>query len=122
MKLYSCTGLSPLIIIKYAANQHPKGKGAKHVALAIVKGFLRYLYEQKETIKDLSLIVPKDNYKKQPRLPSTYTKEEICMILESIDRSNIVGKRNYTVLMLAVRLGMRASDISALEFKKSFMG
>jgi integrase len=29
----------------------------------------------------------------------------------------MVGKRNYAMLMLAVRLGMRASDISALEFK-----
>jgi len=71
--------------MKYAAKLLPEAAGAKHLALSIIKNFLRYLYEKEETKKDLSLIVPKDNYKKQPHLPSTYTKEEVCMILDSID-------------------------------------
>lgn len=39
------------------------------------------------------------------------------MILDSIDRSTSIGKRNHAVILLAVRLGMRASNISALEFE-----
>ena len=113
---YSPSLLSPLQIIKYAANLLPNEAGAKHLALSIIHNFLRYLYDQGSTRKDLSLIVPKDNYKKQPRLPSTYTKPEVYTILNSIDRSASVGKRDYAMLMLAVRLGMRASDISGLEF------
>ncbi|MET3115748.1 site-specific recombinase XerD [Pedobacter sp. CG_S7] len=112
----SASLLSPLVIMKYAANLLPQAAGAKHLALSIIKNFLRYLHEKEKTKKDLSLIVPKDNYKKQPQLPSTYTKEEVHTILNSIDRSTPTGKRNYAILMLAVRLAMRASDISSLEF------
>jgi site-specific recombinase XerD len=113
---FTSSSLSPLKIINYCSNLLPNAAGAKHLALSILQSFLRYLYDQGKTIKDLSLIVPKDNYKKQPRLPSTYTKEEVYTILGSIDRSTSNGKRNYAMLILAVRLGLRASDISGLKF------
>ena len=77
--------LSPLKIMKYAATLLPNAAGAKHLALSIIKNFLRYLYDEGKTRKDLSLIVPRDNYKQQPRLPSIYTKEEVLVILNSID-------------------------------------
>jgi len=115
-RIFSTGLLSPLMIMKYVSNLLPEAAGAKHLALSIIRNFLRYLYDEGKTLKDLSLVVPKDNYKKQPHLPSTYTKDEVHTILLSIDRSLPTGKRDYAMLMLAVRLGMRASDISSLEF------
>lgn len=115
-EIHTCNSISPLSLMKYTANLLPKSAGARHVALSIIKSFLRYLYDNKMTIRDFSIIIPRDNYKKQPKLPSTYTKEEVLKILGSIDRSTSTGKRNYAILMLAVRLGMRASDISNLKF------
>lgn len=115
-KIYTSRNLSPLHIVQYAANLLPNEAGAKHLALSIIKSFLRYLYDEEILVKDLSLVVPKDNYKRQPRLPSTYTKEEIAVILNSIDRSTSRGKRDYAIVLFAVRLGMRASDISTIIF------
>jgi len=108
--------LSPLHIIQYAAQLLPNEAGARHVALSIIKKFLRYIYDKEITAKDLSLLVPKDHYIKQPKLPSTYTREEVTVILNSIDRSTPTGKRDYAIILFAVRLGMRASDISKIVF------
>lgn len=115
-EIYSAGLLSPLIVMQYASILLPEAAGAKHLALSIIRNFLRYLYDEGKTLKDLSLIVPKDNYKKQPHLPSIYTKDEVRIIMQSIDRSMPTGKRDYAMLMLAVRLGLRASDISGLQF------
>jgi site-specific recombinase XerD len=52
----------------------------------------------------------------QQRLPSVFTPEETKQLLDSVDRSNPTGKRNYAILLLAARLGLRISDIRALEF------
>ena len=60
-------------------------------------------------------IVPQMHYWK--RIPSVYSSDEIEAILGSVDRSNEVGKRNYAILLLAARLGMRSSDISFLRFE-----
>ncbi|WP_425358046.1 hypothetical protein [Thermoanaerobacter italicus] len=37
-------------------------------------------------------------------------------LLASVDRGNPKGKRNYIMLLLATRLGLRASDICGLKF------
>ena len=58
------------------------------------------------------------NYKwvKQEKIPSFYNVNEIQAIEASVDRSSGVGKRNYAMLLLASRLGLRASDIAHLQF------
>ena len=66
---------------------------------------------------DLAAFIPKDNYKKQPKLPSAYTSEEIKKIVSSVDRSTTTGKRNYSIILLATMLGLRASDIANLKFE-----
>jgi len=53
---------------------------------------------------------------KHEKIPSFYTADEIHVIEESIDRCSGVGKRNYAMLLLASRLGLRASDIAHLQF------
>jgi site-specific recombinase XerD len=50
------------------------------------------------------------------RIPSFYTTEEIMKVESSISRSSAVGKRDYAMLLLATRLGLRASDIAGLQF------
>lgn len=53
---------------------------------------------------------------KNPRLPSHYSKEEIEMLLNTIDRSTPKGKRDYVMILLAARYGLRASDITGITF------
>jgi integrase len=38
-------------------------------------------------------------------------------MIGSIDRSNACGKRNYAIVLLAARLGLRASDIAGMRFE-----
>lgn len=109
--------LSPLVLLHYISTLLPGEAGAKHLALSIMRSFLQYLYNEGFTTNDLSITIPRDHYKNQPHLPSAYSKEEIQAILKTADRSTCIGKRNYTILFLAVRLGMRASDIRSLQFR-----
>lgn len=50
------------------------------------------------------------------KIPSVFTEEEVEAMLNVIDRSNPVGKRNYAMALLAARYGMRVSDITGLRF------
>jgi integrase/recombinase XerD len=89
----------------------------RHRNLSIIKNYLRFLYDQEITEIDYSRIVPKDKYVKQPNLPSTYTKEEIEALITSIDRSSPKGKRDYAMVLIIARLGLRATDVCCLTFK-----
>jgi len=78
---------------------------------------LRYLYEEKILEKDFSYVVPQIKIDKTSRIPSAYSKEEVQKLLDSVDRGSPKGKRDYAILLLASRLGMRAGDICSLSFK-----
>lgn len=91
-------------------------KATIHCTLCSLRGLLRYLESEGVLEVDWSYLVPKDNYRKEAKLPTTYSKEEIERMLSAVDRGNPKGKRDYAMLLLACRLGLRASDICGLAF------
>ena len=52
---------------------------------------------------------------KEHRLPPVWPPQAVEALLGAVDRSSSVGKRDYAMLLLAARLGLRAGDIRALE-------
>lgn len=84
--------------------------------ICMLRNVLKYLYDKGRITKDLSLLVPHIKYNKKAKLPSVYSREEIGKMIASIDRGNPRGKRDYAVVLLAARLGLRASDIANLTF------
>ena len=92
-------------------------KATIHCTLCTLRGFLRYLNSEGILVMDWSYLVPKDSYKKEAKLPTTYTKEEVDRMLKAVDRGNPKGKRDYTMMLLAARLGLRSSDICGLTFE-----
>lgn len=82
----------------------------------LLRVLFRYLFNQKAIIKDLSIAVPSIKCSKKSKIPSAYSKEEIKRLLQCVDRGNPKGKRDYAILLIAIRLGVRASDICKLTF------
>ena len=50
-------------------------------------------------------------------LPKALTQEQIERVLNHCDRSTAVGKRDYAILMLLARLGLRAGEVVALRLE-----
>jgi integrase/recombinase XerD len=90
---------------------------SRHRNTSVIKGYLRYVYDQKLTELDCSRMLPRDKYIRQPKLPSTYSKEEVDALLAAIDRSSPKGKRDYAMVLITARLGLRASDVCNLTFE-----
>lgn len=77
---------------------------------------LKYLYNKKAVLDDLAGFVPKVKARRD-LIPSVYTPDEIENMLTHIDRSSPRGIRDYAMVLLAARYGIRASDICALLFE-----
>jgi len=83
--------------------------------LTTLRVFLRFLYFNQYTDKDLSLKVPQQSKYYYPAVPAVWNKGDVMHMLESIDRGNPTGKRDYAILLLVARLGIRAGDIKGLK-------
>jgi site-specific recombinase XerD len=66
---------------------------------------------------DLSPHVPKVRIARDARLPSVWRPQEVEALLAAVDRSSPKGKRDYAILLLACRLGLRVSDIVTLRLE-----
>ncbi len=80
-----------------------------------VRSFLRFLTMRGILQKDLSVELPKIRVPRDATIPSVWEQGLIVRLLEAVDRSSAKGKRDYAILLLACRLGLRAGDIRTLK-------
>jgi len=81
-----------------------------------IRSFLRYLQEKDILKTDLASKTPMIQARKQVRIPSVWTKEELDALIGAIDRGSPKGKRDYAMILLACVLGLRVTDIKSLTF------
>ena len=55
--------------------------------------------------------------RKQTRIPSVWTTDELKKLIAAIDRGSPKGKRDYAIILLACCLGMRSMDIKHLKME-----
>lgn len=80
-----------------------------------VRSFLRFLTMRGILQKDLSAELPTIRVPRDAGIPSVWDRELIIKLLGAIDRSSAKGKRDYAIVLLACRLGLRAGDIRTLK-------
>ncbi len=114
-KVHAISDIDLAVLLKYI-NTLDCGKTVVVPVLSTLRGFIKYLFKQELLIADYSKGIPKYRIIDQPKLPSTYSKGEIEKLIASVERSSPIGKRNYAIILLAARLGLRASDIARLKF------
>lgn len=81
-----------------------------------VKYFCRYLYHEGIIKDELANFFSRFHKKKTKKLLSHYTPEEIAKIENTVDRTTETGRRDYAMILLASRYGLRSSDIRNLKF------
>ena len=72
-------------------------------------------FANREGYTESSFSFPAVSVYKNRRVPEYYSAEEVSRILGSIDRGNALGKRNYAMVLLGARYGLRISDIISLQ-------
>lgn len=115
--LHELDGLRIEVINLFLDSLPREQKSLRHHIIRTLRLYLSYLYDKCLIEINLSRLLPRDAYRKEAKLPSIYSKEEINRLCSSIDRNDALGKRNYAIIMLLSRYGLRASDICGLLFE-----
>lgn len=108
--------LSAPSILNYCSSFSSFSSSVRHNAFSSLRVFLRYLFHEKLIIEDLSSVVPSVSNRRKCKLPTTYSNKEKDDLLKTVDRSSPVGKRDYAIILIATRLGLRSSDIRLMTF------
>ena len=89
----------------------------RRTAFFSVKTMFRLLFAMGILPQPLHERTPRFFCPTEGKLHSVWKPEEINAVLAAIDRSMAVGKRNYAMILLAARFGLRMCDICGLELE-----
>lgn len=82
-----------------------------------LRAFFRFLYQEGIMPDDLAAKMPMVKARKQTAIPSVWTHEELKQLVGAIDRESPKGRRDYAIILIACRLGLRCTDIKNLCFE-----
>jgi integrase/recombinase XerD len=87
-----------------------------HARLVVtaLRSFLRFLQERGLLATNLAVAVPSVAGWHLSHLPKALPAGQVERLLASCDRGTPAGRRDYAILMLLARLGLRGGEISAL--------
>jgi site-specific recombinase XerD len=91
--------------------RHPKSM------VSALRSFFRFLLVRGDITLDLAAAVPRVATWRDSGLPKSLPPEQVRQLLASCDRSQPVGERDYALLLLLARLGLRAGEVLAMRLE-----
>jgi site-specific recombinase XerD len=80
-----------------------------------LRSFFRFLLREAKIQVDLAACVPTVADWRLSSVPKFLTEEEVRRLLDGCERTTATGRRDYAVLVLLARLGLRTGEVVALE-------
>jgi site-specific recombinase XerD len=98
-------------------HSHSMGVKTAQLMTTAFRSFFRFLFQKGELQTDLAASVPTVADWRLSTVPKFLTSEEVERVLKACDRRTATGRRDYTILLLLVRLGLRAGEVVALQLE-----
>jgi integrase/recombinase XerD len=83
--------------------------------VAELRSLLTFLYLHGLTPRPLATVVPPVAGWRDTRVPKGISAADVQLLLGSCDRSDRIGVRDFAILMLVARLGLRSAEVARLE-------
>jgi site-specific recombinase XerD len=97
---------------RQARRLHPK---RSKLLTSALRSFLRYARYCGKVKLDLGAAVPIVPHWTMTTVPRAIPGDQVRQLLNSINRTTALGRRDYAVLLVLARLGLRASEVAFLE-------
>ncbi|MCA1655592.1 MAG: tyrosine-type recombinase/integrase, partial [Pseudonocardiaceae bacterium] len=88
--------------------------GSAKGRVAELRSLLRFLFIEGKTDTALAASVPPVAGWRDTALPPRLSATQVTTMLETCDRSTPIGRRDYAVLVVLARLGLRAAEVCGL--------
>jgi integrase/recombinase XerD len=91
--------------------------GHTKLTVSALRSFLRYARYRDYVKIDLAAGVPAVASWSMATIPRSIAPEHVQKILARCDRESAVGRRDYAILLLLARLGLRAGEVAFIELE-----
>ena len=89
-------------------------RAGAQLVVTTLRSFLRHLHQRGAIPADLSGALPPVTNWRLAGLPKALRPEQVQALLAGCDRDTVAGRRDYAILLLLARLGLRGGEVAAL--------
>jgi site-specific recombinase XerD len=99
--------------------RHARDHGSRSAQIMCwtLRAFARYLQYRGHITADLASAVPTVRNWRLASLPTYLLPKQVQQVLDACDRHSAIGRRDYAILMMLARLGLRANEIATLKLE-----
>ena len=95
----------------HAGDRSPR---SAQIMCSTLRQFMRYLHYRGYIRTDLAASVPTIRRWRLASLPEYLLPSQVQKVLNACDRRSAIGRRDYAILLMLARLGLRANEIATL--------
>jgi site-specific recombinase XerD len=107
--------LCPRDVHRFLLRHAPRVSRARAKLMATaLRSFFRFLRQRGSITSDLASAIPATTNWRLTGLPLSLGSEQVEALLDSCDQDTALGQRDYAILLLLARLGLRAGEVVAL--------
>jgi site-specific recombinase XerD len=104
-------------VIAFVTARCPRlGRAAARLTVTALRSLLGFLHLEGELQEALADVVPSVAHPRLAGLPKRLEPAEVRALLDSCDRGTADGRRDFAILTVLARLGLRAGEVAALSF------
>lgn len=115
LELDSSNKISSPHLIKFLSSYSKNNTLTIANVIKILRNYITFLYQENYITADISGCLPKVRILRDAFIPSVWKGDDVRKLLSTIDRKNPTGKRDYAIILLVTRLGLRVGDIRNLK-------
>jgi integrase/recombinase XerD len=97
------------------ARCHGSGRASASSLVTALRSLLRFLHAEGLIEQPLATAVPSVAAWKLAGLPKAVDADQVAALLASCDQRSVAGRRDFAILTVLVRLGLRAGEVAALR-------
>jgi site-specific recombinase XerD len=116
-KVMDCTEINLTLINGYIKTLAGYTYKTVEQNICSLRAFFRFLLDAGIIQTDFASKTPMVQARKQTRIPSVWTEDELKKLIAVIDRGSPKGKRDYAIILIACCLGLRCTDIKNLKME-----
>ncbi len=98
-----------------ACSTRTSSPGRAKLIVTALRAFLLWLHRRGDTRTNLAGAVPRVADRRLVTLPKSIAPEQVERLLRHCDRGTVVGRRDYAILLVLARMGLRAGEVVAME-------
>jgi site-specific recombinase XerD len=107
--------LSPEDVTRFITDEARNSPRRIKITVPALRVFLRWLHQRGDTRTNLTGCVPAVAEWRLASVPKALPSEQVECLLQHCNRATPVGRRDYAILLLLARLGLRAGEVVAMK-------